>query len=108
MCRGRQYGVGSVPICCSVCLASVQDVYKRQIVEYAKGKNIAQLPVSEFKANFGRGVSAFVEGELWYAGNEKMMREQKVTLSENTVSTLERLSEEMCIRDRMYVARLRC
>lgn len=64
------------------------------IVEYAKGKNIAQLPVSEFKANFGRGVSAFVEGERWYAGNEKMMREQKITLSENAVSTLERLSEE--------------
>ena len=50
---------------------AVSILWRRRLWEYAKGKNIAQLPVSEFKANFGRGVSAFVEGERWYAGNEK-------------------------------------
>ena len=45
------------------------------IMSYSKDKQISPVAVSDFKALFGRGITAQVEGKTYYAGNAALMDE---------------------------------
>ena len=50
------------------------------IVQEAKNQGLPLLPVSDFQALSGLGLSASLDGALYLAGNERLMREHQVSL----------------------------
>jgi len=50
-------------------------------VRYGANKNIAMLPVSDFEAVTGKGVTGILEGRKVALGNEKLMEEIKAAIS---------------------------
>lgn len=52
------------------------------IIEYAKQKQIKLFAVKNFKAISGKGLSAEIKGEQYYAGNAALMRQQKIDFSQ--------------------------
>ena len=50
-------------------------------VRYGANKNIAMLPVSDFEAVTGKGVTGILEGRKVALGNEKLMEEIKAVIS---------------------------
>ena len=53
----------------------------KAIVAYGVENNSTFLPVEEFHATFGRGVSGKINHQLFVAGNEAFMKEQQVEVS---------------------------
>ncbi len=51
------------------------------IMEYAKKHNITTLNVSDFQSITGKGLKAKVDGVIYYAGNERLLKELNVDLS---------------------------
>jgi len=51
------------------------------IVAQAEKLGLSALPVTDFEALFGRGVTAKINGEQWYVGNERLMKERSIDLS---------------------------
>lgn len=51
------------------------------IVTYAKEHHIPPTPVSDFKALFGRGIRASINEQVYYAGNEALMKELHIDIS---------------------------
>lgn len=54
------------------------------IVRYAAEKEIALLDVTKFDAIQGKGIEGSIDGEVYYAGNMKLMTERGSTLDEST------------------------
>ncbi len=72
-----------------------------KLSEHPLGKAIAErakdmplLPVSDFKMNAGKGISATVDGKSYCLGNEKYIAEAGVRLDEHARAALERLRGE--------------
>ncbi len=54
----------------------------RGIVDYAKNKNLELLEVRDFKNISGYGVYAKVNGDEYHIGNVKLMKEEKIDITE--------------------------
>ena len=65
----------------------------KAVLEYAAAAHIRPLPMEKFHAIFGRGVSAEHDGLVYYAGNELLMAEQEINVSEIR-DELDRLADE--------------
>ncbi|MDD3193483.1 MAG: heavy metal translocating P-type ATPase [Oscillospiraceae bacterium] len=52
------------------------------IVQSAKNEGLSLLPASDFQALSGLGLSASLEGKTYFAGNERLMSEQEISLAE--------------------------
>lgn len=52
------------------------------IVKAAADRSLPLLPASDFQALSGLGLSAILNGEPYFAGNERLMKEQGVSLSQ--------------------------
>ncbi|TVT29872.1 cadmium-translocating P-type ATPase [Salinicoccus cyprini] len=53
----------------------------RTIVDYAKEQNIQVKPGERFSNIVGKGVQATIEGQVYYAGNQKLFAEAGISLS---------------------------
>ena len=51
------------------------------IVSYAAGQNLQPGSVKNFQARFGKGLSAEIDGELYYAGNSVLFKELGISLA---------------------------
>lgn len=63
------------------------------ILEYAKEKGIALKEVESFQSIPGKGLQASVGNEVYYAGNERLMREQGIAM-ERYGERLESMADE--------------
>ena len=45
------------------------------------------VEIVDFRSLTGRGVSGIVEGQTWYAGSERLLREQHIVLTEELAAT---------------------
>lgn len=52
------------------------------IKEKAKSENIQLIPSTEFSAEIGKGVSATINGDFWFAGNYKFMLQNGIAEGE--------------------------
>ena len=50
------------------------------VVDYAKKKNIAFAQMTDFSAVFGKGITAKMGDDVYFAGNIALMKEQKIAL----------------------------
>ena len=66
----------------------------KSIVRYAKEQAVAYTPAQNFAAVFGKGVTAVSGGQTWYAGNETMMQDAKIPLTDAVTAHLKRLGQE--------------
>ena len=66
----------------------------KAITERARAEDISLLPVSGFKMEAGKGISASVNGETYIFGSEKYIVENGITLSGNASSVLGKLRSE--------------
>ena len=64
------------------------------VVAYAREQGAAPVPVTEFAAVFGRGVTAKVEGQPYFAGNTALLEENNVPLSPEAAAAMQRLAGE--------------
>ena len=64
----------------------------KAVLDYAESNHIKPLAMEKFHAIFGRGISAEYDGMVYYAGNELLMKEQKVDIS-SVKDELERLAD---------------
>ncbi len=64
------------------------------IVDSANEKGITTLPVDNFEAIAGHGVSAKVSGRQLLFGNEKLMQDQQITLSEQELKKAQSFAEQ--------------
>ncbi|HLV49347.1 MAG TPA: copper-translocating P-type ATPase, partial [Erysipelothrix sp.] len=64
------------------------------IVEKAQEKQLPLLSVKNFKAILGRGIQGEVDGLLYFVGNEALMLEKQIVLSEAVKTDIERLSKQ--------------
>ena len=62
------------------------------IVKYCDGKGIDKLPTEKFAAISGKGVSAYIDGKRYLAGNKRLMAEENISLGESE-DAAEKLSE---------------
>lgn len=51
---------------------------------YGRPENVE---IVDFRSLTGRGVSGIVEGQTWYAGSERLLREQHIVLTEELAAT---------------------
>lgn len=65
------------------------------VMNYAEEKKIAAKAMTDFRALFGRGVEARADGHVYYAGNAKLMAEQRIDLAPYE-SHLGALSDDGC------------
>ena len=65
----------------------------RAVLELVEKERIAPLVMTNFHAMFGRGISAEHDGLVYFAGNEALMREQRVDIS-GVQDELDRLADE--------------
>lgn len=63
----------------------------RAITHFAKNKKISLTDAENFKMNAGKGVCATVDGRRITCGNEKMLLDLGIFLSDNDKSTVEQL-----------------
>lgn len=63
----------------------------RAITHFAKNKKISLTDAENFKMNAGKGVCATVDGRRITCGNEKMLLDLGISLSDNDKSTVEQL-----------------
>lgn len=66
----------------------------KAIVAYAKEREIAVPESTEFHMTAGRGVSAVINGETWYFGNESFLNESGVSIPASAAEALSRLRQE--------------
>lgn len=52
------------------------------IVEYAKNNSIKEKGIESFEAVFGQGIKAILEGKQYFAGNTKLLAENKIAFKE--------------------------
>ena len=52
------------------------------IVEYAKNNSIKEKGIDSFEAVFGQGIKAILEGKQYFAGNTKLLAENKIAFKE--------------------------
>lgn len=52
------------------------------IKEKAKKESINLIPTDDFSAEIGKGVSATIDGDLWFAGNHKFMNQHGINESD--------------------------
>ena len=55
------------------------------VLEYAKTKNISALLASDFEIIKGKGVTAFIEGTEYFAGNTKLIADLKLSFNLNKI-----------------------
>lgn len=67
--------------------ASSEHPLAKAILDYAKEENISLLPVTTFNSITGRGITFKIQNlpEEFYLGNERLMNEQGITLTESTI-----------------------
>lgn len=63
------------------------------ILEQARQRNLSFYPAEHFKAISGKGITAIIDGNTYYAGNQKMMEEFAV-LSSHCTEILDKLASE--------------
>ena len=51
------------------------------VIAYAAAQGVVPQAVTDFKAEFGKGLSATLEGEVYYAGNEALLEQHAMTLT---------------------------
>lgn len=64
------------------------------IVAEAESKNLQLPEVRNFKAFFGRGVSAQIEGGVYFAGNRRFMEENEIAVTLEQEQEIIKLAEE--------------
>lgn len=64
------------------------------VVEKAKSLKLSLKSASDFKIEAGRGVSASIDHDTYFAGNVAFMRENKVNLSNRVQNDIKNLSSE--------------
>ena len=62
------------------------------VTDYAKAQNVSVQPVQDFKAEFGKGLAATLNGKNYCAGNEAMLAERGIALTQQQKSTTDALS----------------
>jgi len=63
------------------------------ILEYAKENNIAPQPMQNFRSIFGQGITASQNTEIYFAGNEAMLKENGIDVS-SIKAKIDRLADE--------------
>ena len=66
----------------------------RAIVSYAKQQELAVPESTDFHMTAGRGVSATINGETWYFGNESFLNETGVSVPTSIAEALSLLRQE--------------
>ncbi len=66
----------------------------KAVVRHANEKALSYEPAQNFAAVFGKGVKAVCAGKTWYAGNESMMQNENISISEQVQAHLKHLGEE--------------
>ena len=61
----------------------------RAVLDYGASKGIAAAGMTDFKATAGRGLEARIGGALYYAGNERWMKENDVDVPDMDASLTE-------------------
>ncbi len=56
----------------------------KAILQFAKSKNISLLPIEQFQAHSGAGVSAYIANKKVFLGNEKFLAEQQIFVSQKS------------------------
>ena len=64
------------------------------IADSLKNEGILPVTLDRFESITGRGVSAVFENETYFAGNEQLMTESAITLSEKDLETARNLQEQ--------------
>lgn len=64
------------------------------IVNQCNADKIALTKVTEFNAVFGKGIVGVIEGTRYYAGNEKLMQENGIYMSESLKERIRNLSKQ--------------
>lgn len=64
------------------------------IVESAKEEQLPLSSVDKFKAILGRGIQGEVDGLMYFVGNEALMLEKQIGLSERVKADIDRLSKQ--------------
>ena len=64
------------------------------IVDAAKERNLTLQDTTDFEAIPGRGIQARVDGQLIYFGNQKLMTEQTIDLSDAILDQSDQLADE--------------
>ena len=64
------------------------------IVNYCGEQKLELAAVTDFTALFGKGVEGRLEGRLYYAGNEKLLEEKQIPLSETVRSRMLALAKQ--------------
>ena len=70
----------------------------KAIVKYAREHQIEfpQLEITNFKLQLGKGISAFIKDDKILAGNEKLLEEYGINLSESTRKEIEKYTQKGC------------
>ncbi len=63
------------------------------IINYGKENNIDSLEMSEFKAIFGKGITAREKKSIYLAGNEELMLENNITMDAKYNETINKLAD---------------
>lgn len=74
--------------------ASSEHPLAQAVLRYAQEKNITPKSVSDFSAEFGRGVQAQIEGMLYYAGNEALLNAHNIPVTAQLREESNRLAEQ--------------
>lgn len=64
------------------------------ITVFGEEKGLSLLPVEEFRAEFGKGISALVDGNACYAGNETYLKEIGISLPPALLKQASDLADE--------------
>lgn len=64
------------------------------VVDYAKKKNIAFAQMTDFSAVFGKGITAKMGDDVYFAGNIALMKEQKIALDGKIQNMTDRFADE--------------
>lgn len=64
------------------------------IVNYCETNSIALEKVTDFNALFGKGIEGTVSGTHYFAGNEKMMEEKRISLSPEQKNQIHALAKQ--------------
>lgn len=64
------------------------------VVDYAKKKNIAFAQMTDFSAVFGKGITAKMGDDVYFAGNIALMKEQKIALDGKIQNMTDKFADE--------------
>ncbi len=64
------------------------------IVDKCSNDAITLTKVDSFKAHFGKGIEGIVDGQQYYAGNEKMIQEKSIPISTAVHNIISKLSHQ--------------